>query len=440
MSYIPSGKTPNQAEYYVIGFDSIYPELQRVSVSSDKYEISYLSADGTADVSKAKGVIVLQGSFERFSSSRGSYGLIEKCDYSKDQILKKQKEIQNVIIKKGWVCFLVRDIKTKLKRGINDRQDISDTDLTKVMLNDLGVYYRNVEPPVTQLNSRFPEFNSYLEKYGIGKTSFQGWNNFSDTTQIVSQAGETFGFEIERQIFFLPFLDKDNEFREAGDVTDLVISAIVEYRKNQLFAIPDWVNEIVFNKEIEAQQKIDEIKNKFGSLESELKNYHEYKSILTTKGTPLVKKIDEILQKYFGLNVKYVDELNEDIALCDENDKYIGIFEIKGINKGVSREHINQTDTIRAKVNLGVSAPAVLIINNAMSKSTIQEKNNAVLANEQVEHAKRNNILILRTIDLLNIMKLWESKSISDRKNSLLAYINNSHGWLRADGENIELI
>lgn len=60
MIYVPPGGKTVKIDYYVIGFDKIYSELTHSLPSSDNYDIGYIEADATTDISDAKGVVILQ--------------------------------------------------------------------------------------------------------------------------------------------------------------------------------------------------------------------------------------------------------------------------------------------------------------------------------------------------------------------------------------------
>ena len=140
----------------------------------------------------------------------------------------------------------------------------------------------------------------------------------------------------------------------------------------------------------------------------------------------------------FGLSVDPLDELKEDIKLLDNDGNPFCLCEIKGTNKGVKREHINQTDSHRDRSGYDNSFPAILVINTHIRSSrTIIEKDQDV-AEEQIKHAKKMGVLIMRTLDLLNLLRLMYNKKIT--LEGIIDIITKKHGWLKVNNDSYEII
>ena len=206
------------------------------------------------------------------------------------------------------------------------------------------------------------------------------------------------------------------------------------------FVIPGWVEDLQFSEEKKLSNKISNLEENLVINKKRANLYKSYKSILTTKSEPLKKKIGEIIKDYFGLSIEMIEEFKEDIKILDDSDNIVGIMEVKGTNKGISNEHINQTDTHRERLGLQQNTPGLLIINNAMNKESISEKQSAEVGQEQLVHAFRNKVLIIRSIDLLNLMILWEKYSVTERSKRFRDFIFNNYGWLRVNAEIEEII
>src|SRR4051812_45121486 len=94
------------------------------------------------------------------------------------------------------------------------------------------------------------------------------------------------------------------------------------------------------------------------------------------------------------------------VKLIGEDGKVIAVCEIKGINRSVKRENINQTDSHRERSGFDEGFPALLIVNtNIKSARSLAEKDQDI-AVEQVKHAVHMHVLIMRTIDLLGLLRL----------------------------------
>jgi hypothetical protein len=124
-----------------------------------------------------------------------------------------------------------------------------------------------------------------------------------------------------------------------------------------------------------------------------------------------------------------VDEGREDFKIVDAKT-VVAVGEAKGTNGGIKRDHINQVDSHRERLGLTDAVPGLLLINNQMDVSGIAKRGETQVALEQVRHARRMNVLIARTIDLLYLMRYLEDDV--DKRAKLLALIRGGGGWLAA--------
>ena len=60
------------------------------------------------------------------------------------------------------------------------------------------------------------------------------------------------------------------------------------------------------------------------------------------------------------------------------------------------------------------------------------------MAKEQVVHAVKINVLILRTIDLLNLLYLYEEGKISTEE--VIKIFTKDNGWLKVSQEEFSII
>ncbi len=82
--------------------------------------------------------------------------------------------------------------------------------------------------------------------------------------------------------------------------------------------------------------------------------------------------------------------------------------------------------------------PGLLIINNEMSVSGIKERSETTVPNEQIDHAKKLNVLIIRTIDLLFLVH--QSEDIPDKQQKILEILGSGGGWLRVTRTEYQVI
>ena len=106
--------------------------------------------------------------------------------------------------------------------------------------------------------------------------------------------------------------------------------------------------------------------------------------------------------------------------------KLVALIEVKGVDGGIQRQQINQLDSHRERNGLPPETPAVLIINPQMRSKSLEHRRNTTVAH--ISHAESQNILIVRTIDLLDFAKEIETFNIEKRREILLEKFTTGKG------------
>jgi len=99
---------------------------------------------------------------------------------------------------------------------------------------------------------------------------------------------------------------------------------------------------------------------------------------------------------------------------------------------------VNQVDSHRERLGLTDAVPGLLLINNQMDVPGIAKRQATQVALEQVRHARRMNVLIVRTIDLLHLMRHLEDDV--DKRAKFLALVRGGGGWLAADASGYRIV
>jgi len=146
----------------------------------------------------------------------------------------------------------------------------------------------------------------------------------------------------------------------------------------------------------------------------------------------------ETLREGFGFKVDDSDEFKEDIKILNENDEPIIFGKIKGTNAGVKREHVNQVDSHRERAGLSSDSPAILIINSHIKNARNLEEKDKEVVRDQVRHADKLNVLVLRTLDLLRLLELFKNNKITKAMVSELIIKNG--GWLKVENDSWKVI
>jgi hypothetical protein len=145
-----------------------------------------------------------------------------------------------------------------------------------------------------------------------------------------------------------------------------------------------------------------------------------------------------VLKDGFSFKIDSKDEYREDLKIINYNNEPIIFIEVKGTNRGVKREHINQADSHRERAGLGPDFPSILLINTDIKKSASIEDKDQPIAEEQVKHAVKIKVLILRTLDLLFLLRHLDNSKILQQ--DIIDLFSNNAGWLKVDNESWKIV
>lgn len=421
----------NKICYY--GFDKLGFELPEEKKQQKGVENHYIAYNNKSDLEQFDGIVIPNGIFEKFN--RSFYGFDVK--YDKDLLLDIERQVFNLVKTGRWCCFLVsKPIVRKLK---ND--DISHTDLCKKILKQNKISTYNSDGGVSDLTIQ-NEFVQYIRKYGVSKTffisdKFMLNDNIRKIASTDNRKSAT-SFEVDNGFFFLQFHTIHKQEENLLTLSEILSRSIINYRAKRIIDLPDWADDFKFNTEFSLENKIEKINEEYTILSNDLNIWKNFKLMLTTSGENLRRYVMNAFEDFFNEKLNPDDNFIEDFKVLNENGDIDYIVEVKGVNKGIKREYINQLDSHRERNDLHASIPGVLIINNQMTICDIQKRQKTIIPQEHIIHAKNLNILIIRTIDFLYLIKQLENK---ENKQALLhEIIYSKGGWLKVDNDKYKII
>jgi len=382
-------------------------------------------------------VIMFQGIFESISwRDSGYFGeRYLDCQYDKDELDKRNKELTLLIENGGFVCFLLCEAFIDSDQRANS---YTATDLCKIWLQGDSFYRKNFNERHTFLNIKRPEFEKFLSRHGAACSYFQSYNDKTELRVIAELESEIVGCILWNRIFFVPTLIPENDKNILEEYFTLLAEALVSIRKKLTFEIPSWVDSFEFSDERDLKEKNDALMKKVRDNNEKLQEFKTFKKVLILSGEVLVNSLINVLKKGFGFSLDTEDKLREDLKILDEDGKPIIFVEVKGTNKSVKREHINQCDSHRERADLPADFPSILVINTHIKNArSINEKDQQIAA-EQVKHAVKNNILILRTLDLLRLLSLKFDRDIP--KSEIISLLTINAGWLKVLEDKWEIV
>jgi hypothetical protein len=160
--------------------------------------------------------------------------------------------------------------------------------------------------------------------------------------------------------------------------------------------------------------------------------------VLVLQGEPLVEAVMEVFNRLFPLKPKRQEAFREDFSLINATGSEVALVEVKGVSKGVSRESVNQADSHRERSGRSADFPSILIVNSNVTKASSLADKEVPVAPEQIAHAVTMNVLILRTLDLLELSAMLMNEQLTPAK--VISLLTESRGWLKVGKASVELV
>lgn len=438
------------ATTFAFGFDEAGFEMPTEACElADGSIVDIVGFNDSHALDQADGVIIPQGIFERIrTESHNIWGTTSTVWVHKWPLLERERQVFNLLRQGKWVCFLVGEITDEIFPGIN-RETINDTDLCKRLLNAFGVgrRHRYHLPVPNEARTRDSEFKPYVSKYGSATTVLELSSRQSIERRILVElaSGAAVGVEFDHQLFFLPFAAHDRTRDTLLAVSKAVALAIRRYRQKWAVPLPTWVDFLRFKSEESLYQEINSLLEKTNRLEKQLDSWRDYKAILTTSGSALMDRIIAILESFFDFEVRCREDCRgiaspRGMDPSDPSDQIA--FQAHSTESGVGdltdRSAIDELDAYRKNSGLPPSTPGLLLVNHGRILPDLKQRLDLSLPEQQVDYAKAQNILLIRTIDLLFFMQHMEDSP--RRTQSLMKLCFSGGGWLKADAEHYNLV
>jgi len=376
-------------------------------------------------------VVLFQGIFEQFERKHNylSSHLVHDC--LADDLDKRKKESDLLLNKGGVLCFLLSD------RFIDhdDHRDFRDTDLAKHYLNYSSFYRDNFASRVTKLNVESDDFRRFLNVYGASNSHFQHHNESLETNLIATASGYMVGMVLHKLLYFIPALVPDNRPEVILEYFTLLGDGLISSHLKLRQELPQWIEAFEFQEENALKKRLANLTAEIESVNSTMDKFRSYKRILALSGGELVSSVADVFTNVFGIKVNSNDDYREDLKLLDDEGKPFLLCEVKGTNGSVKREHVNQTDSHRERSGYDSRFPTLLIANTNMKSSRSLVEKDQPIPLEQVIHAKKLGVLILRSLDLLCLAGKFMENQLA--RQEIIELLTENVGWLRVNDQNI---
>ena len=433
ISELSENKGASEIKVLAYGFDVAGFHTDHGSISLPGIgRIEFIDFYDSASLEAADGVIIPQGIFEEIHSQPSRFGPRTTVSVDKSLLLERERQVLNLLRAGKWVCFLVGEIVDEVSQGMH-LESIADTDLCKRILNAFAVGRRrkyDIDMP-REVRAREKEFEAYVRDYGVPTTVFEFPHLHPIERHVIVEFGDqAVGIELDEQLFFLPFHLPRKNPSVAASLVQAVTRAIAQYRINRVVEIPHWVDDLKFKKEEALYLEINSLLEKVNRLESQLLSWKDYKSILATSDARLRNKVVAILESVFDLKVEATAN-RECLIIVDHDRKPISLLETRSAEGGVEKAFIDEIHEHRKIAGHPDALPAVLLINSDTLIHDIAKRAEARVSEEVANYAKDLHVLIIRTIDLLLLMRQLEHNT--HRANKLTRLLRSGAGWLKID-------
>jgi hypothetical protein len=404
---------------------------ERKRFDGRNFTISYEPLDTKRRLDEYDGVLVFQRTFENLTYKTGNWeGYWEHSVYQ-DDLDRRTKETKLLLDKGGFVCFV-------LCHPLVDRdgsRSFETTDLVKRYLRGPTLYRYDFGSRVVNVRSSINEFERFIASFGAAYSHFRYYADDASALEIrpfATAGGHIVGMIFGSQVVFIPSMIPTWSVDVAQEYFEVLIDAIVTTLRKLKVDVPLWARELKFEEESELAAKKQELLQELSTIDARAEEMDRMKRVLVADGTVLVEEVAFVLEHGLNFQTEVIENFKEDLKLLsDDRSELLALCEVKGMNRGVKREHINQADSHRERANLPDDFPTLLIVNTGIKSARSVEEKNQAIDSEQIRHAAQIHVLVLRTIDLLYLIKLRLSERIS--KDQVRELFLREVGWLKVD-------
>lgn len=407
-------------------------------ISNSNFKLSFEPFKTQKRFNEFDGVILFQGIFETYEYGEGYGGKYLKHSYDKDELDKRNKELGILLKKGGFVCFILHKIFVDHYYSSGYSKELIDTDLCKHALNYRSFYRKDIEGRVTKVHSVRDEFTRFLELYGAASSYFENYNDNVELREIAKINSYVVGMVLFDNNYFIPSLLPEKTYDRIVEYYTLLSESLTSSFNKLRIEIPLWASKFSFDGENILNTRKQTLLEEIEEINNKLSKYSQYKKVLIGSGDILVENVATLLRDGFSFNIDYIDEYKEDLKIVDDDNVPLVFIEVKGTNKSVKREYINQTDSHRERAGLDQTFPALLVINTHIKNSKSIDDKDHTISREQIEHAVKMRVLVIRTLDLLYLLRHKDNGKILQQE--ILEILYNKLGWLKVDSDRWEII
>lgn len=229
------------------------------------------------------------------------------------------------------------------------------------------------------------------------------------------------------------------EGAEKDFITSLIRCLLADIRSRMYPETSPIVESFQFDREKQLRTSRQDLQNQLERIDDCIAGYNEMKDILFLRDTPLENRLPQWLVAYMGMKTRRHEEYNEDFWIVDETGTTdVAICEVKALSKNVKREHITALVQHREHRDLPDDFPSILFVNTFADVETLEEKGRQRITKTECQKAFRDNVLVVRTLDLVRLLDLVEQNKLETGRIEELFV--TERGWLNVTDDGYEMI
>lgn len=316
-------------------------------------------------------------------------------------------------------------------------------------VNDLGHPLAHGNAPNAVYE--FPaEFDAYFTEYGTSGAGFL--SHQVEGATVIGWIHENEGAGVPTALcweiaplgvlYVVPY-----QLSRAGDPARMAASlfnAVSTHRDALAVGLPEYLTATRLGANEEALlAEIDALEQTIAEKRGEAARSERWRHLIgRASGTPLAQLTVEALNVVLH-GTEHRAETREDVGAEDfwvvEDDRDFALAEAKGVAGGIARANVSQVDSHREERGLPPEFPGVLVVNAFRGDPDLARKQNEDVAPNVLALARSQNVLIVRTWDLYQLV--GRRLNGEDMAEILLAALRDSEGgWLRVDEDGVRLI
>jgi hypothetical protein len=215
-----------------------------------------------------------------------------------------------------------------------------------------------------------------------------------------------------------------------------LVGAVLEHQEGMHVTLPSFFEELTVPGEDEVLEEIAAAREKLERLEGQRADLARHKQLIGHfSGDQFERLVTEELNLVLsetGVQAHDVEERYvEDFELVDLDDRK-ALGEAKAIGGGVALPHVNQVNSHRSELfDAAVDELPGLLVVNTFRNDDVADRQRESVNKRVVRHARRMNVLILRSWDLYQLV-VRRLAGQDDGADVLEALIGGG-GWLEVE-------